>query len=290
MTTDPLAFYAQQSTVTNPGSFATCFDNLPDDLDALHQIVQNLYIHIWKIRKHQPGWLKTRSHEIESHTVAHSLQLALALDDRPITVERSREKKLIIDCRHFATLLCSLLRHKGIPARVRCGFATYLEKTHYQDHWTCEYWNGERWVMEDPDLKMHDVPLEQFITGGKAWQMIKAGEVTDIQFGYDPHERGEWVVVHDLVRDLAALNGYEMLSSDSWGVMDKKVELLTRSERALLDEAARWSLAPNSEFDGIRAFYEGNVAVRVPETVTLYNYVTNKPRPYRWNDREVVSG
>ncbi len=283
--TQPLIYYAHQSTITDPGKYAKRFNGLPDDLPGLHQIVQNLYIHVWKIRKYHPDWLKGRTHEIDSRVVSRSLSLVVAHDDRPFTEERPKEQKLIIDCRHFATLLCSLLRHKGIPARVRCGFATYLEESHYQDHWITEYWNGERWVMEDPDLKMHDVTAEQFITGGRAWQMIKSGEISDVQFGFSPHDRGAWVVYYDLVRDLAAINNMEMLSSDAWGILDKKYELISRTERAMLDEAARWSLVGNDEFEGMRNFYENTPLLRVPEIVERHNYVVSKSEWVKWDDR-----
>lgn len=279
---DALAFYTCQTPITDPGSYADRFQDLPRDLPALHQIVQNIYIHVWKIRKYHKAWLTGRAHEYESRTVSKSLSLAFAHDDSPLTVEREKQKKLIIDCRHFATLLCSLLRSQGIPARVRCGFATYLEKSHYQDHWVCEYWNGDRWVMEDPDLKMHDVSPEQFITGGRAWQMVRAGEMSDVQFGYDPHVRGLWTIRHDVIRDLASINGFEMLSSDNWGLIMKDEPLVNAKDRKLLDEAARWTVADNAQFGEMRAFYDAQEALRVPPTVKLFNYINEK-----WKDSPI---
>jgi hypothetical protein len=273
---EALAFYARHSAITDPGEFAPLFDNLPDDLPGLHQVVQNVYIHVWKIRKHHPGWLKTRSHEIESRRVERSLRLALAHDSRPLTEARPTERKLIVDCRHFAVLLTALLRHKGIPARARCGFATYLEKTHYQDHWITEYWNGERWIMEDPDLVRHDLPREEFYTGSHAWQLTRSGAMSDVQFGYDPHMRGAWVIRHDLVRDMAALNGFEATCCDNWGLALKDEKLVTTRERKLLDEAAAHTLSGEQGFPTLRAFYDGQDLLRAPEQLSVFNYIDDK--------------
>lgn len=283
--TNPVDFYSTQSLITDPGTYKNLFDNLPRNLPDLHQCIQNVYIHVWKVRKHNPDWLKGRPHEYESRTIAKSLALVMAHDDRPLTDDRPKSKKLIIDCRHFAVLLASMLRHQGIPARVRCGFATYLEKSHYQDHWITEYWNGERWVLEDPDLLKHDMASETFITGGKAWQLIRDKTMSDLQFGFSAHELGEWAVRFDLPRDLAALNKMEMLSGDSWGDMAKQTPLVTSKDRKLLDEAATWSLTPDSDFEGMRSFYESVDSLRVPETIHLYNYITNKHKTVQWDDR-----
>src|SRR5262245_42686103 len=70
-----LAFYTAQTEITDPGEYATCYNDLPTDLPGLHQIVQNIYIHVWKIRKYHKDWLKGRTHEIDSRRVSKSLEL-----------------------------------------------------------------------------------------------------------------------------------------------------------------------------------------------------------------------
>jgi hypothetical protein len=275
---EALTYYAAHSSITDPGVHRALFDDLPRDLPTLHQIVQNIYIHVWKIRKYHPGWLKGRTHEIESRTVEKSLSRVLEHDTRPLTEVRPKEKKLIIDCRHFAVLLVAMLRHQGIPARARCGFATYLEKSHYQDHWVCEYWNADqgRWILEDPDLVKHDVSRDEFITGGKAWQLVRSGQMSDLQFGFAPDMLGMWAVRFDLVRDFASLNGFECLSGDSWGIIDKPEPTITGRDLKLLDEAAAWSLSDDGQFEAMRAFYESHDAFRVPRIIHTYNYVADK--------------
>ena len=284
MPTSP-EFYISQSTITDPGSYRYLFNNLPHDLTSLHQIVQNIYIHVWKVRKYNTEWLEGRTHEYESRSVAKSLSLVMRHDTRLLTEARPKSDKLIVDCRHFAVLLVSMLRHQGIPARARCGFATYLEKSHYQDHWVAEYWNGERWILEDSDVLKHDISRDEFITGGKAWQMIRSNEISDLKFGFSPHDLGAWAVRFDLPRDLAALNKFEMLSGDSWGDMEKKEPLVNSRDRKLLDEAAQWTLGGNDKFDAMRQFYEATDSLHVPDTIKLYNYIDNKSKTLLWDDR-----
>ena len=273
---DPLIDYAAQSPLTDPAACADGVARLPTDLDALHQITQNILIHVWKVRKYNPEWLTGRTDEYELRAIADLLTAARQRNFADLIVTRPKHERLIVDCRHFATLLCALLRAQGVPARVRCGFATYLEDTHYQDHWLCEYWNGQRWMLEDPDLRKHDVSRDEFIVAGQAGQMARSGVLPADQFGYDPQWRGWWVIRHDVTRDLAALNKMEMLSSDDWGMIAKEESDVTEEDRALLDRAAALTLAGNESFAELRAFYRDQPLLRVPRIIRSYNYVADE--------------
>lgn len=44
----------------------------------------------------------------------------------------------------------SLLRHHGVPARSRIGFAGYFTQGWHHDHVVPEAWLGGRWVRCDP--------------------------------------------------------------------------------------------------------------------------------------------
>ncbi len=96
-----------------------------------------------------------------------------------------------------------MLRHLGIPARARCGFAKYFEPDRHMDHWVVEYWNAEqqRWIFVDAQLddlqqgKLHlpfdplDVPREQFLTGGRAWQLCRCRSGRPAYLRHLRHER-----------------------------------------------------------------------------------------------------
>ena len=94
-------------------------------------------------------------------------------------------------CRDFALMTCSALRERGVPARVRCGFATYFPSNPFEDHWVCEHWRGGREPL-GPDRRparsvaaraLHvafdptDLPAKTFLNAGEAWTAWRSGEI-----------------------------------------------------------------------------------------------------------------
>src|SRR5512136_3042969 len=190
------------------------------------------------------------------------------LDGRPLTAPRDLDRKLVGNCRDHSTLLCSILRHQGVPARARCGFGAYFLPDHYEDHWVCEYWNAaqQRWILVDAQLDQLqrdvlniqfdtlDVPRDQFIIGGQAWQMIRSGKADPDRFGiFEWH--GQWFVQDNLVRDFLSLNKIELLPWDGWGLMARPEDAVAADDLTLLDRIAAFTLEPDAAFDDIRALY-----------------------------------
>lgn len=168
-----------------------------------------------------------------------------------------------------------MLRHKGIPARARCGFATYFIPGRYVDHWVAEYWSAERrrWVRVDPQLDgvqvkalgisfdPLDLPPGTFLPAGEVWRMCRAGRLDPDLCGiFEMH--GLWFVRGDLVRDLLALNKVEILPWDWNGLMERGREP-SASEYRLLDRVAE-ATAGDLSFAGARALYESEPSLRMP--------------------------
>lgn len=166
-----------------------------------------------------------RAMEIHLRRVERFVDRLLEIDERPSTIARPPEKRLVGRCHHFALLLTALLRANCVPARARCGFADYFNPGYREDHWVCEYWNGEqdRWVFVDAqldavwrtrckiDFDILDVPRDRFLCAGEAWFSCRSG-ADPAKFGIDhTGVRGLWFVAGDLIRDVAALNKAEML-------------------------------------------------------------------------------
>jgi Transglutaminase-like superfamily len=280
---DLLAYYTAHSRFTDPGRHSAMLDNLPSDLAALHEIIQGLLIHIWKVEAAGGERSIERRRQYETRSVARMLALIHDIDAAPLTSPRPEAQRLIIDCRHFATLLCGILRQKDIPARVRCGFATYLEPDPqvFQDHFVCEYWNAaeKRWMLEDADLQRHDVPRDQFVVAGHAWQQVRAGELDPARFHWTRELCGSWVVAGDTVRDLAALNRCEPLSSDGWGLALHGDTPLTADDLALLDRvAAHADAADEHAVAELYALYQREPALRMPDVVTAWSYADKAMR------------
>jgi hypothetical protein len=158
------------------------------------------------------------------------VQVLMALDSAPLRVHREPDKRVIGTCRHFAVLSCALLRYRGIPARVRCGFATYFQPGQGLDHWITEYWDddGGRWVRIDSEIlgqqvlsHPEDLRPGEFLTGGEAWSGYRRGEIDASRFGvYGTENWGVGEIRGNAVKDLAAMNKVETLPWDEWGQME----------------------------------------------------------------------
>jgi len=155
MQKDILDFYATPTETTRLGKHVHLAAWLTDDVRALFQVVQGLIVHDRWLERY--GTAETAAQHYPGHIAFAEdlLDRAFVLDPRSPAVPRPPEKRVIACCREYALLLCALLRAKGIPARTRCGFATYFAVPgRYEDHWACEYWcdRTKRWIMVDPQI------------------------------------------------------------------------------------------------------------------------------------------
>jgi hypothetical protein len=194
-------------------------------------------------------------------------------------------------------LLTALLRHKGVPARTRFGFANYFfppdSEQAFADHVITEYWHAgdQRWVLVDPQLDELqceaiqatfdpcDIPQDQFLTGGLAWQRCQCGEADPKRFGFYPDFTGLWYVKGHLARDFAALNKVEMQCWDYWGLFERHDVDLLEDDLALLNRTAELSQAGDEAFDELRALYQKDMRLRVPAVIKSW-YVED-PEKYQ---------
>ena len=281
-TANPLAYYAHPGVMTAPGEHAALLQGLPDTIPALCEIVQHNLLHIFWADRYGSPLSPERRAEVNIRRASTMLARIAARDNRLLTIPRPVDKRLVGNCRHFAVMLCTLLRHQGVPARARCGFGTYFTPGQFEDHWACEVWNEieKRWVMVDPQLDAlqietlgvafdpHDVPADRFIVAGRAWQMCRSGEADPEKFGiFDMH--GLWFVWGNLLRDLAALNKMELLPWDCWGLMEAD-DPGSDEKLAIFDRVAALTLAGNDDFGAVRGLYEGDDGLRVPPEIISY--------------------
>lgn len=77
-----------------------------------------------------------------------------------LTFTRSPRERLVVARWHHGLLLTSMLRHQGVPVRMRAGFARYIGQDSglHVGHVICEVWDEERdrWGLVDPDRQMVD--------------------------------------------------------------------------------------------------------------------------------------
>ena len=195
------------------------------------------------------------------------------LDSTPVHESRSPDRRVVGTCRHFAVLSCAFLRHRGIPARARCGFARYFVADKYVDHWVTEYLDAcGRWVRIDSEIlgfpfvdHPEDLQPGEFLTGGEAWTYLEQSGDDPMCFGVSgvSHAWGVGEVRGNAVRDLAALNKIEMLPWDEWGRMEASYKGATGSEfDALMGQVAE--VCASDDESAIRALYLSE-DLRVPD-------------------------
>lgn len=258
-----LAFYAKPGMFTSVGGFGKQIDRVPDDPGSVAKFVQGLLIHEALAPAYQVTLSPERRAMKELHGAEAMLAHAAHLDDAPLGEGRAPDRRVAGVCRHFATLFVAVMRHKGAPARARCGFANYFERGKHVDHWLGEYWNTteQRWVLVDaqvdgpqkdffkPDFDLLDVPRDRFLVAGDAWIACRSGAADPMTFGVGGTEMWGLVeVMGDLMQDVAALQSIELLPWGWYGlardgaacerepeVFDRLAALSSRADAAALD-------------------------------------------------------
>ena len=164
-----LDYYQEPEGITSIEKHLDFVRWLTNDVRAICQVVQGILVHDNWLHHYGLSLRPEQIYDQSSSYMQDLLDKAVELDSRSLAIARAPEKRVIGCCREFATLFCAILRHKGVPARSRCGFATYFTPPgYYDDHWICEYWDSdeERWVKVDPQLD----PFQQSLISADFFQ------------------------------------------------------------------------------------------------------------------------
>ena len=280
-----LDYYRDHSPITDPGEYANLYENLPDDLHGMIAIIQSQMIH--RLAAQQFGVTLTWESRSEQRlrTMQQRLGRIMELDPSPLTMEREPKEKQVGMCRDFAVFLVSILRHKGIPARMRVGFADYLDtKSQFKgDHWITEYWNADqtRWVLADPDVggvplgmipvkdscNLHDIRRDkEFYVAGSAWKLAREGKVRSDLFRYSGRWKGFPCIRGNLLHDFQSLNKLEMGLFDYFDELHQKPETqMTVEDKAILDKVAELTYDPDANFEELQAYF-----AELPRTQRIY--------------------
>ncbi len=282
------AYYTSQSFITDPGKYTYLYEVLPHDIGGLCKVVQGLIIHYRGEEMFDYTIPEERKGEIDTRYVLEMLARIQELDNRPLTEERTPEQRIVGCCRDFATLFCSMARYRGIPTRVRMGFAAYFNPIFNHDHEIVECWDedAQRWRLIDPEMSplhiksngitfdVQDVPRDQFMVGGLVWQRCRSGQADPDLFGVDPNTnlKGMSFIPDYVILDLAAENKQELLLWDSWGLMLKGA--LSEDDIALLDTLATLTQGGNETLAEAQSIYEHDERLRVPSVIMKFGPVS----------------
>jgi len=245
--------YIEHNEFTELADNQLDISEVPDDIPGICKFVQGNLIHSY--------WLEHYDVEVDSSAKLTEMQTRYAKDLVSLAVLKSGEPshafkkpnhRVVSICRGFSLMVCSILRSKGVPARIRSGFATYLAQNHFEDHWVCEYWDSDKgWVAVDAQLDdVHhqilqfdfdpcEVPTANFIVAGKAWKLCREKLESADNFGFRDF-KGLAFIKGSLIRDLYALSKFEMHTWDTgWGILPHFISPISgEHELTLLDELA----------------------------------------------------
>jgi hypothetical protein len=285
-----LAFYTTQSTFSDPGELTPRYAGLPRDPAQLARICRDLLIHRLEGEIFGHTHPADRLHnDAETRYTDDILRIIVERNDAPLDRRREVGDRFVGTCRDFALLHCSLLRHAGVPARIRSGFADYFgDGGFHTDHVVTEYWDDERgWLLADaeladPFLTDHwkiafdpmDVPRDRFLVAGEAWRAIREDGADPRTFGLHPPEQGplwgERFVSGNIRLDLAALNKVETLLWDVWGEAEGEPGTpLPEAARLFYDRVAP-VVSGDVSFEALRKLFAEDDVLRTPRTVTCY--------------------
>lgn len=297
-----LEFYKSNGINTDPGKELDQFKILPavpDGIPAICKIIQENLCHLYLtafVGKELYGFtladIRQQGREPLDENSTESVQ-QLLLEQKNLVITKYPDTKInynlqsrpietrhIAICRMYAALLVSILRSKGLAARIRCGFARYLNPGMLDDHYLCEYYHpdDQRWILVDAQLDQMvidlkhipfnpcDVPRTMFLTAGEAWRQYKEGKIEAEKCGI-VHIRGAEFIRGNIIMDMANLNKVEPQPWAMWGYRLKGDPELTPSDWDVIEEMASLTqcVPDDDQFAKIRDIYQKNPMVRVPE-------------------------
>lgn len=244
------AFYARQDAFTDPGALARLYDDLPQSPAELRDIVSRLIAHVaWAARYGIPPDAPLSR---ETKPASERLKQSQSALPGSLCADRTPEQRSFGTCRDYAIMLCSMLRHQSIPARIRCGFATYFTPGPFEDHWICEFWSAQdnRWARADAQLdELHrdqlnigfnaaNLPADVFLPAGQAWRLARNGGARSDAFGQGD-ARGLWFIRVNVHRDLLALANHYTSAWDTWRNATAASKVLGAAALAAADSLAR---------------------------------------------------
>lgn len=291
-----LEFYKKTSLYTDLGLYKEFAINLPNDLEKLcllqrHQVIHPFDLTNEEIRKSSNCFygdmtkIKKTSliYENDLYPTAIAMVAELLRRDKKYSMNRKIEDKIHVCCRENAILLVSILKAKGYAARVRSGFAKFvnIDGSKAGDHWISEYYNEkeDRWVLVDADMyfdeeilreyhidfNLLDIPCDKFISGADAYLGLRKNRYNDseIYFASTPITYGIKAALRGLFYDFHSLMNDEIIFHFVPKYILDKNYVLTEEEYKDLDELAQSMLDPDKNFDKLQKIWNSNSKFRV---------------------------
>lgn len=287
-----LKHFLEFGIYTYPGLYQEKLkSDLPNDVREIGLLVRKNFIHRTTLAVGNIGtnadlkfgdmtkvpWWRQPEDDILVTAVAMLAEL-YRRDARGFVVDREPKDKLVLTCRFVAIMIASILKSKGIPARVRSGNAPYFDMGELgdvsTDHWINQYWSKQenRWITIDVDGSLslkdkfdpYDIPDGKFDFPADSWLGIRAGKVDPQHFYNAGGFYGKIVVVWSLFYDFHSLMNSEIiyLHGTKYG-NSKKFDNLNEADFEKIDNLALLMQEPDENFDELVKIWETNKDFRL---------------------------
>jgi hypothetical protein len=264
--------YLTQTKFTDPLNFGKYFDEIQGTIKEICELIRQQLIHPTLIHKF-PGiaYDKNTQTAMEPHTVHKLMEELIGKDSRGFINDRTSENRLILSCRGYSILLVSILRHKGIPARSRSGFAPFVTNDgKLNDTWICESWDDEtqRWLSWSPVFIINNFPKRLFHYPADVYLNYFNNSIDIVKYGAGEH-RGMYYVMKNLIVDMLCVTtnepwyspGTVITDALDWGSgphFDNAITYLERDNIAIFDIVARLMCDPDKNVYELRKIIENN--------------------------------
>jgi len=280
-----LNHYLEFSQYTDPGPYKEILKkSLPSDVKEIGLLLRKQIIHKMTFKNGNTGSNKDLRYGDMTHvpwyrqpeddifvTAPAMLAELFRRDPRGLVSDRGAENKLILTCRFVSILMSTLLKIKGIPARVRSGFSSYFDVTGLpggksDDHWINQYWNQDksRWVTIDVDgsiegnLKFdpYDIPEGTFDFSADAWLSVRRGGIDGNHFWNAGGHGGLIVIAWELFYDFHCLMNDEIIYTHTPEITNfGKFDKLTTKQLEDIDHLAELMQNPDKNFDKLMTIW-----------------------------------
>lgn len=281
-----IEYYQKPGPMSQLGSMQDMVSPIETSIERIVEAVQNCLLHQHWSKAYGITLTQQQIEEPYIRDVESKLNWLRAKGYKSVYDPHPTKDHMIGICRDFSLLAVALCQAADIPARARCGFATYLETKKYIDHWVLEYWNQQqqRWIIVDAqldqlqqdDLKIDfdplDVPTDRFIIAPTAWLNCRQGFEDPSLFGIFKWWGYDYLRCN-LLLDANALCQKTMQPWDYWpGYKSLPIDAWQAHDFEILDELARKTLSIDHTPDAFFDYIKNNDKIGVPEDISIvYN-------------------
>ncbi|WP_126598476.1 transglutaminase domain-containing protein [Dictyobacter aurantiacus] len=193
-------------------------------------------------------------------------------DARGFVLDRAEEHKLILTCRFVAIMMASILKSRGIPARVRAGYAPYIPSDQIETHWITQYWDDShaRWVTIDVDTSLEDRPFDPFDMppgvfdfAATAWLTMRAGHKEATAYSTHEGQHPLHALATQVITDFHYLMNNEITYTHIPAFIASGFEDTNEPQLQEVDALAHLLLRPEENFTRLQDIWETNRGFRL---------------------------